>query len=65
MRAPCQNCEERALLCHTSCPRYLLWRETVDAARAERQKDRTYTDYVYKETTKHLHFEHIHRRRKP
>ena len=41
MKAPCRNCEERAPKCHSVCPKYKAFRESVERLR-EAQKNKGY-----------------------
>ena len=42
--APCQRCTDRAIGCHSKCPRYAEYRAVYVAAAEARKYDRTASD---------------------
>jgi hypothetical protein len=38
--APCKNCEDRSVFCHTFCERYKAFRDAKDRENEKLQKDR-------------------------
>ena len=38
MKAPCKNCEERVPKCHSVCPKYKAYRDSLAQEKKERQK---------------------------
>ena len=38
MKAPCRNCEQRAPKCHSTCPQYKEYRESLTEIRKEKNK---------------------------
>lgn len=38
MKAPCKDCPDRQLGCHSTCKRYLTYKESCEVIRKERSK---------------------------
>ena len=52
MKAPCKDCPDRTLSCHSSCAAYLLYQEDRVKSRQAKQSDRSYKDYSWDIGTK-------------
>lgn len=37
--APCRDCEQREIGCHGRCEQYKAYRDSIDAAKAAREKE--------------------------
>lgn len=46
MRAPCKDCADRKVGCHSVCSRYLAWREEHEAEKRERKRYQDANSYV-------------------
>lgn len=47
MKCPCQRCEDRRLLCHAECEKYLAFREENHRVYDERKKTGDVGSYVF------------------
>lgn len=47
MTAPCKNCSERKLLCHSTCPKYLEFKAEVELEKAWSRQRRCVEDYHF------------------
>ncbi|WP_455256740.1 hypothetical protein [Peptoniphilus asaccharolyticus] len=55
MIAPCKNCEEREVGCHSNCKRYIEYDKTMDHIRDSRKKLVELEGYITTETTKNTY----------
>ena len=63
MTAPCKDCFDRKLLCHSSCERYKAWRAELDRLSAERQREKAATPQLCWNVVKQIYREMRGRRR--
>ena len=47
MIPPCKGCEDRKMLCHSSCEKYLEWKKFRDEVnqRMREYKEKSFTEY--------------------
>lgn len=52
MKAPCKDCPNRQIGCHSTCEKYLEFRKEVDRLKQERIAKRDVDQYVRESITK-------------
>ncbi len=45
MNAPCRDCSERHLGCHSDCPRYEIYKKDIEKTKEWLNSDKKYLDY--------------------
>lgn len=47
MTAPCKNCKDRTLYCHSSCKRYEVFEDERQHIRKQRLQELNNSDYIF------------------
>jgi hypothetical protein len=47
MKAPCKNCMQRNLGCHSKCDKYQAFRTELDSINAKRKAERDFNDFIH------------------
>lgn len=48
MKAPCLNCKDRTIYCHSSCNKYKKFRSKLDKAKSTKE-DIEFSDYLWRD----------------
>lgn len=46
-KSPCVNCNERSVTCHSTCEKYLKYREHIDTTNKNMRRERILYEYKY------------------
>lgn len=45
--APCKECSERHINCHSACQRYREYRDTLDERNAKNEREKAMSEFCY------------------
>lgn len=46
-KAPCMNCKDRHILCHSRCKKYLEFKKRMDKISEKRMEEHNYNCYLH------------------